>query len=277
MTFIITLIALVIERFFHWNHLRRWRWFSTYQQWLSHSRLNHLPSVLLLIICVLPLALIVGLINYLLTGWLYDSLKLLFGVIVLVYCMGPANLWLQVFGCINQLHQEDLQLAVSSVQAAFGVNHADSAQMFHQAFTRAIFLAAFSRVFAVVFWFVILGPVGAVLYRMIVLLGTESPLGLTHIAKTWQRFLDWLPVRIFTFIFALGGHFTEVFAHWKDMIFNRPDANELMLTECGVAALDIREGATIPEDGAAEKDAVTLLDRVFVMALGMLAIIVLIF
>ena len=35
MTFIITLIALLIERFFDWNHIRKWRWFLRYQSWLA--------------------------------------------------------------------------------------------------------------------------------------------------------------------------------------------------------------------------------------------------
>ena len=52
MTFIVTLISLVIERFFHWSQLRRWRWFNTFQQWLSHSSFSRLPSFFLLIIAL---------------------------------------------------------------------------------------------------------------------------------------------------------------------------------------------------------------------------------
>jgi hypothetical protein len=51
--------------------------------------------------------------------------------------------------------------------------------------------------------------------------------------------------------------------------------NDKLVSECGIAALDVREGNRLPEDGSAEKAALDLLDRVFVMALVVLAIVVL--
>ena len=81
MTFIITLIALVMERFFHWHHLRQWRWFINYEQWLSEHSLR-LPDTLRLIISVTPPLVIVGVIQHLLSGWFYGILELIFGVIV---------------------------------------------------------------------------------------------------------------------------------------------------------------------------------------------------
>lgn len=277
MTFIITLISLVIERFFHWSHLRRWRWFNTYQQWLSHSRVNRLPSFILFILSLLPLTVLVGFINYFLDDWLYGILKILFGIAVLLYCLGPSNLWVQAYRCINQLHkEEDPTVVVESTQTEFGLGPIESSQQFHQTFTRAIFIAAYQRIFAVVFWFVLLGPVGAVLYRSIALMSAGSPLGLTHSVRKIQQLLDWIPIRILTFIFALGGHFTRVFACWKKTILKGPETNEVMLADCGMAALDVMEGGFIPEDGSAEREAVTLLDRVFIIGLVILAIVVLI-
>src|SRR5579872_219911 len=262
MTFIITLISLLIERFFHWSHLRHWRWFNVYQRWLSHSRISRLPSSVLFILALLPFILLVALINHFLHGAFYGILKIIFGIAVLVYCLGPTNIWMQVYRCINQFHkEEDPKLAIECVQKEFGIGPIDTSQQFHLAFTRAIFMAAYQGVFAVDFWFVFLGPAGAVLYRSIALMGTESPLGLTHTAKKIQQWLDWIPVRILTFIFALGGHFNQVFMHWKKLVLKGPEMNEALLTECGIAALDVMEGSLIPEDGSAEKEALTLLDR----------------
>lgn len=277
MTFIVTLISLVIERFFHWSHLRRWRWFNTFQQWLSHSSISRLPSFFLLIIALLPLTLFVGFINYLLNGWLYGILKLLFGVAVLLYCMGPSNFWVQTYRCINQFHkEEDPNAAMQAAQTEFGFGPIDSSQEFHLAFTRNIFIAAYDRVFAVVFWFVLLGPVGAVLYRSIALMRAGSPLGLMYTAKIIQQLLDWIPIRMLTFIFALGGHFARVFARWKKTILKGPETNDAMLADCGIAALDVMEGSLIVEDGSAEREALLFLDRVFVMGLVILAVVVLI-
>ncbi|EKD73204.1 MAG: hypothetical protein ACD_45C00408G0002 [uncultured bacterium] len=275
MTFIITLISLVIERFFYWGHLRYWRWFTKYQRWLSTSRIGNWPPVLQLIVCILPLLLVVGLLNCLLAGWLYGILKLIFGVVIVVYCFGPHNIWVQVYACINELHKGDMPLAMEHADTAFKVGTFEQMQKFHQTFVRAIFVAMHERVFAVVFWFVLLGPVGAVLYRAITLMSHESPLNTTQLAAKIRLWLDWISVRVFTFIFALGGHFTEVFKRWKQTVFKGPETNEAMLTECGVAALDVMDGELIPEEGVAEKEAIKLLDRVLIMGLVILAILVL--
>ncbi|HSW93612.1 MAG TPA: regulatory signaling modulator protein AmpE [Gammaproteobacteria bacterium] len=237
MTFIITLIALVIERFFHWSHLRHWRWFYTFQQWLSHSRIHQFPSWALFLFCVLPLTVLVGIVDYFLSGWFYGILKIVWGVAVLLYCLGPTNLW----------------VAAND-----------------QPFARTIFVAANERIFSVVFWFVVLGPMGAVFYRSTALMNPTSPLGLSQLAKTIQQWLDWIPVRLLTFMFALGGHFTRVFSVFKKNALRGPETNEVLLTECGMAALDATS------ENAEEKDALALLDRVFVMALAILAMVVLI-
>lgn len=276
MTFIITLISLVIERFFHWNQVRQWRWFMRYQHGLSRSRINNWPFWLLIILSILPFMVIVGVINLILDNWLYGILKLLFGVAVLMYCLGPSNLWVQVFGCINELYKEDPTSAIERVNVSFGIGHPENSQAFHQAFTRAIFEAANRRVFAVVFWFVILGPVGAVMYRSIELMSSESPLGLSSLALRFLRILDWLPVRVLSIIFALMGHFTSVYALWKRKVFKGPETNTALLTDCGIAALAMQEGSLLPEDGSAEKETIHLLDRAFVTSLVILAIIVLI-
>lgn len=273
MTFIITLIAFVMERFFHWHHLRHWRWFIHYERWLS-IHISRLPAWLRLIINVLPPMVLIGIIGQLLSGWFYGLFELIFGVIVLLYCLGPDNLWVQVYRCIN--NKDDPSIAVSQANEAFGVTSPDNSQAFHQALVRAIFIAAHQRIFSVIFWFVVLGPLGAVLYRLIELFSLRKELGLVEIATQIKRILDWLPVRLLTFLFALGGHFTEVFTCWKQGALKGLNSNEQLLTDCGMAALDVMEGGQLPETGEAEKEALELLDRVFVMALVLLAIIIII-
>lgn len=273
MTFIITFIALVIERFFHWSHLRYWRWYSKYQLWIGR-RISNWPSYLLLAICVLPLVILIGVINCLFDGWLYGIPKLIFGVLVLLYCLGRENLWVQVFTCINEMQKEDPKAAIEYAQSSFGIALPKNSQAFHQELTRAIFIEAHERIFAVVFWFIILGPIGAVLYRSIALCAKESDLGLTQTAAKAQRILDWIPARLFTFLFALGGHFTDVFHLWKKDAKKGVNENDKLIAECGIAALDVEENNLLSEDGAAEKEALELIDRVFMMGLLLLAMIV---
>jgi AmpE protein len=275
MTFLITLIALIIERFFHWSHLRQWHWFTRYQYFLS-VRFTHLSKPLLLLICVLPLVLMTGLVSYVMSGWLYNIPELVFGAVVLVYCLGPKNLWVQIYSCIRALNQEDPRDAIEQVKTAFGLTAVDQPQSFHQGFTRAIFIAANQRIFAVVFWFAVLGPLGAILYRAVSLCANNTSFSASELATKLRELLDWLPVRLLTFIFALGGHFTKVFSCWCQYVKHGAQSNDVMLSECGAASLYVDENEQLPENGVAEKEALALLDRVFIISLVILAAIVLV-
>ena len=206
MTFLITLIALLMERFFHWHHLRHWRWFLKYEHWLS-LHISGLPSKARFLINLLPVVVFVGLITWLIDGWVYGMVEFIFSVLVLLYCLGPDNLWVQVYKTIGDMDKEDPTLVIERAQNDFGLPKPDNPQQFHQTFVRGIFIAAHERIFSVIFWFVILGPMGAVLYRLTELFAVRNELGLDHIASRFKAVLDWLPVRIFVFLFALGGLF----------------------------------------------------------------------
>lgn len=275
MTFLITLIALLMERFFHWHHLRHWRWFLKYEHWLS-MHISNLPSTVRFVINILPVLLVVGLITWIVRGWMFGIVEFVFSVLVLLYCLGPDNLWVQVYKNTSDMQKEDPNVVIERVKNEFHIATPNSPQEFHQFFVRSIFIAAHERIFSVIFWFVILGPLGAVLYRLIELFAVRSELGLDHIGARLKSILDWLPIRIFAFLLALGGHFSEVFDCFKKGVGKGLENNEAFLADCGVAALDVMDKGLMPETGAAEKEALELLDRVFVMWLVILAVIVLI-
>lgn len=272
MTFLIVLIAFLLERFFHWHHLRHWGWFTRYECLLS-ARLSDWPAWLVLLAIVLPFLLGIGVLQSLFAGLWGGSLQFILGLGILLYCLGPDNLWVQAYRCINEINRQ-APTAMNHAQTAFGVPPTDNVQGFHRAFVRAIFIAAHQRIFAVFFWFVLLGPVGAGAYRIIESVSTQSISG-AKIAAQIKGGLDWLPIRLATFIFALGGHFTSVFGYWKREALTGPDTNEQFLTECGMAALDVVENNQLPETGVAEQEALALIDRVFVIGLMLVAIVVL--
>jgi AmpE protein len=273
MTFIITFIALVIERFFDCSHIRRFGGFLRFQKWLG-LRLAKWPAYLVLTLTLVLPVLAVALINCFLTGILYGALKLIFGAIVLVYCLGPKNFWAQTYTCISALHADDPHPEFEVIKNAFGLMPTDNVEAFHRALTNALFIEANRRVFAVFFWFIVLGPAGAVLYRLVDLCRKEG-VTTAAAATTVLQLLDWLPVRLLGLIFALGGHFTKVIKYWQHNVFTPPKMNDVVLAECGIAALDILELDKLPADGTAEKETIALLDRAFVIGLVILAIAVL--
>lgn len=275
MTFIITLISLLIERFFDWSHMRNWSWFAQYEQWIS-KRVANWPPYALLLLDVLPLVVIVALINLAFGGWLYGLFKLILGILVLTYCLGPQNLWAELYACIRELSKEDPKSAIVLAEKSFDIGSPSHSQGFHQALTKAIFIAANQRVFSVVFWFVVAGPVGALFYRTIFISAHQSTTNVAMLAEKVKHVLDWVPARLFALFFALGGHFTQVFECWKKYAPLGLESNDVLLSECGVAALDVMKDGQLPEDGSAEKESIALLDRVFIILLVILALVVIV-
>jgi AmpE protein len=271
MKFIVTLIALLMERFFDCSHLRQWQWYAAYQRMVS-GKLVGKPSYLILAATIIPILLAVALVQAMLAGWLYGLLSLMFQLFILLFCLGPQNLWADTFACVND---------VEKLKALFGITETGDAQKLHQQFLNSIFIEANRRVFAVVFWYAILGPVGAVLYRLVTISSLSAGKAdvspeMVQQARHIETILDWLPVRVFTFIFALGGNFVKVLASWRKKAPLQLSSNEEMIVECGVAGLGNDEQVKIAEDGSAEKGAISLLDRVFVIVLVLVAIIVLV-
>ncbi len=277
MTFIVTLIALLLERFFDWSHLRRWSWYTNYQRMVM-QRSKSLGPYVVLALTIVPLMLATGLIQYALQNVLFGFIELLFQLFILIYCLGQQNLWADTFASINALLQGDV--GMEKLKTSFGITDTNTGEGMHRQLLTNIFIQANRRVFAIVFWFVILGPIGAVLYRTVALsahesLKQETSPELVLSARSVQAVIDWIPVRLLTVIFALGGHFVKVLSCWRKKTVMGLDANDNLLVECGLAALGDSE-ENIAQDGSVEKNAISLLDRAFIITLVIIAILYLV-
>ena len=109
----------------------------------------------------------------------------------------------------------------------------------------SLFVTSFEHNLGLLFWFVILGPVGVVLYWLFMLGGTKpEQASELHYAKSISNYLfnlhtiaAWLPARITGLIFSLVGDFEQGFSRWKAVIlvFNMPHSE--ILDACGEASL----------------------------------------
>lgn len=272
MTFIVILIALLIERFFDWSHLRQWKWFASYEQSVTEKCAGQ-SALVLIAVTIIPLLAFVWIVNYVAGHLLFGFVGLVFNLLVLLYCLGPQNLWADAFASINTMIHGD-SYAADSVKTSLNMSDTSYSHAQRKKFLNMIFSQANSRVFAIIFWFAVLGPIGAVLYRTTTLVATG--LGNAEVAKTAQTgtdILDWLPVRLFTFLFALGGHFVQVLTIWRKNVLLGASSNDMLLEECGNAALGGDE-QKLGQDGALERHAINLLDRSFVIMLVIMLVLV---
>lgn len=268
MTFIVTLIGLLIERFFDWSHLRHWGWYSKYERKVL-ARLPNLSPYAGLAVTVLPIVILVILVQFLLLGLLYGLLSMLFQLFLLLYCLGPQNLWADAFSSINSLNKSD-SAASDKLKASFGVTDGDAGQI-HRQLLDGIFIQANIRVFAVIFWYVLLGPAGIVLYRLVCVSSDSknedvSP-KLAQSAHRVEDVLNWLPAKLLTVLFALGGNFGQVINCWRKKMTLSLTGSDQLIADCGLAAIGKEDQDVIAQDGAIARSAISLLDRVFVITL----------
>ena len=163
MNLIALLIGLVIERLatrlFHW---RRMRWLDRIidtgfrlterlEQWPAL-----IPVVLLAIVLVLPVFAII----FSLGGTLHGFTYLILAVFVVMFSIGPKDIGGEVTDYCTALESEDEEQIQQAAKAIIEGDVPSDARERVARVEEAVCVQANNRLFAVIFWFVVLGPFG---------------------------------------------------------------------------------------------------------------------
>lgn len=104
--------------------------------------------------------------------------------------------------------------------------------------------------FAPIFWFAILGPGGAVLYRLSHLIKLEwrpfEDSAFNRFSLQAFQWLDWLPARFTAACFAVVGDFEDAIFCWRTQSQSWPDNAEGFLLASGAGALGVKLGEPLP-------------------------------
>jgi membrane protein required for beta-lactamase induction len=255
MTLIAVLLVVVTERF--WHPLSSNRLFSPLTRW-SHFLLTRqrtwLNGSLGVVLTILPPVLVTGLVQYLLSmsgGWSI-LLGLLFAVVVLIACVGDRRFGGHVNHYIQAVSSGDLAAATIYFDGISSHTFkGENLRELNRAFIGLLLLRMNERVLALLFWFVILGPLGAVFYRSVAQLrgsyieGNEafSDESYQDAVLRCKAILDWCPARLTAFTYAVIGSFVDAIQLWrKDP--QRPQDNWLsnndrMLIDIGIGAMQL--------------------------------------
>ena len=226
MALISIILGLLFDRAFrHLHDLRDLSWFEYYTGTIT--RFVHANGVVQIIAVLFIPVLITAAIQYLLSDFLLQLPYLLFGVLVFAYCLGPACLSsdIEYYLDARRLGDEDEALHYAGALTERAASTAPDQQT--NDVTRAILHVANERIFAVIFWFVIIGPAGAVLYRLTTNVSKQEGLNdsLTAVAILFQAVLTWVPARMLALGYALTGHFDGALQAYR----NRPYESDLAL------------------------------------------------
>lgn len=271
MNLIALLIGLLVERLatqlFHW---RRMRWldriidsgFSLVKRVASWPAL--IPVALLAAVLVLPVYLVVVGLGGTLAGFSY----LVLAVVVLFFSFGPTDIGEEVDEYCRALAADDEGAIHNAAKAIVEGDVPADARARVSRVEESVCVQANNRLFAVVFWFVLLGPLGAWAYRVTDMIRrravfnasrTEEPddnlAAIREAAVMLHGWLAWIPARLTAIGYATAGHFDQAIAAMRAPGENRhattSQSNENLLARVGTAALALQDvpGESVTERG----------------------------
>lgn len=212
-----------------------YRWFGQCLQWLPAGALR-------LLAVVGGPVLVVLLVDETLRSILFGLPALGFYVLVLLYSLGRGDFSQAIKNYLQSWSEGNFEQAYNKAMSIGDFKEADSIRdhvSLHQHVRRAILFDGFERWFAVVFWFLLLGPAGAIGYRLSYLCGRYEhlPAPERQLALRFLHYLDWLPVRLLGFSFALTGNFLQCFQRCRRILWDNMPSSEF-LDDCALASLE---------------------------------------
>ena len=187
------------------NGLRQFGWYRSWLQWLNaqfpEDSVWRGPWGIGLAL-VVPL-LVAGLLQVALDQPLWGFVGLLFDIVVLFWCWGPRDLDLDVAAVLDAPDAASRRLAAARLYPPGVDAPLDGASL-----VEAVFRNALRRWFGVLFWFCVLGPFGALLYRLSALAAEQDADALPHEtlqgARLWLSVLEWPVTHLIALGLALG-------------------------------------------------------------------------
>lgn len=262
MIFITIIIALAIEILVdHPQRMRNMSWLMTYRNWVvklfgKSTSWNGVVGVLGVVAIPLVILKIIQSTSTF-SDLMYGFFGILLGVLVLIYCLR----YRAMYQLVDEL-SVDSKNAITQMQlktlAQELLGETQVSKDPNRTLTEQVIIQANERLFAVIFWFVIFGPMGALMYRMAWYL-KDNPLSLpdshsagadatddaednfNSAAVKLYAILSWIPARLTAFAYALAGGFEDAFGSWKEPGFSEEyniiQSNHSILKGTGLGAL----------------------------------------
>ena len=167
-----------------------------------------------LVIMLLPLVGL-ALIYYVLAYSLGPAGAFLLALLVLIYTFGPRDLDTEVAAIVRA---EDDEARDAAIAGLLGGEPPEEEEACKKALIDTVFREALRRWFAVIFWFAVLGIVGALLYRMVDWLNHgnyELSTEQRQLFRRMQQVLDWPAAQLITLALAIATDFDSVYSAWK--------------------------------------------------------------
>jgi membrane protein required for beta-lactamase induction len=270
MKLIALLIGLAVERLATQSfHLRELRWLDNVidRGFQQIDRFANWPPLLLVVLLAMALVLPVLLVRLLLGDALFGFPYLIFAVVVLFFSFGPNDIAEEVQDYCTALESGDAEAIRSTGKALLERDPSvDPAERMNE-LEAAVCVQANNRLFAVIFWFVLLGPLGAWGYRVTDLIRRRAVFTAVRdenrdtaasvcveAAEDLHGWLAWIPARLAAMGYAMAGSFEGALGAWRTPgapALPPREQSEGLLARVGTGALALKplEGETAEERG----------------------------
>ena len=224
-----------------------WEWYSDWveaieQRFNAGSRIQGMSAVFL---ATIPISIGIFLAWYLL-GQMAGVLEMVFNVVVLYLCVDLYLLGSVAQGVSSALENNDLASAQAHLEKLTGKPAVEQSEAgIAHATIEAVLKQANSLVISPLFWFVLLGPVGAVLQRTVAVQDklwghrSERFAEFGWAAARLDDLLNWIPARLTALSYAVMGSFEDALHCWRRHAGMWSDINSGPLLASGLGAMHL--------------------------------------
>ena len=314
MSFLAILISLAM--LYKLGSISRFQSDQWFYQWLELYRVNEPLTLLHTLIAVLLPSFLLVVIYSLFAGWFWGLAELVISLAVILFSLGrgdfKAVLKQYAEACQQQtvnaddakqslLALSDITLSdVSSVEAASACSGASAKHQFaslHLQIREQQFYCTLQRIFAVIFWFALFGPVAVFAYRLLVLYlryyqqmadQADQPLTDSMSYKLLHLF-EWPVARLQGLCYAVVGELKQTFSLWLSVCLNPFLSSSRITALLGASALNLQaqwnsdryldgrtEGELYKKAADEVRQMLALYDRALMVAVTLLALYVIV-
>lgn len=171
-----------------------------------------------------------------------------FNVVVLYFCLGFKAASYRAADIVRALRTGQMDEARSLLgdwRPAL-LAGADESSLVRQTLEETL-RQSVARMFGVLFWFLPFGAAGALLYLLTRMARDrwEGEPEFGRFARRVAAWLDWLPVRLVAFSFAIVGNFQDAQEAWRNQATSWGDENDGVLLAAAAGALGLRLGGVV--------------------------------
>jgi membrane protein required for beta-lactamase induction len=281
MKLLIIVLALLALRYIHIGRSeRRYAWLvDTVGRWLQWLQARGIQNISFLILLVVSpfLLFIYGIeavshLKFFSVLWVVANLFLFW---FMLWPVPPEQLAVEGF-TLNpgeKLHEEVL------ISQQGEILQANYSRDLSRNYSKKLLIEANQNTFAVIFWFIVLGIYGAVLYRVINLLYRRAELFATSsefkiLVTLLQQCIDWIPSRLVALGYVLAGDFVPGFQTWLQYAGKSIASNNDLLANTGLKAAGYDPENNQTADAEENRCLCRLMDRTLIVWLFLIAILV---